>query len=79
MANLSKSTQPNPLVTELITITIPTTIYPKKIEEFPEWRIFLLKILSLPKIFDLNVFVVFGNCSSFDLLVTGLLVVQFCL
>ena len=66
MANLSKSTQTNPPVTELITITIPTTIYPKKLRNFQNGEFFYLKILSLPKIFDLNVFVVFGNCSSFD-------------
>ena len=36
--NHTKSTQPNPSITELITITIATTTYPKKIEEFPKWR-----------------------------------------
>lgn len=30
----------NPPITELVTITIATTTYSKKTEEFPKWRIF---------------------------------------
>ena len=67
MANHTKSSQPNPPITELITITITMTTYPKKkIEEFPKQRIFLLQTLSLQEIFDLNVFVVSRNCDGYD-------------
>ena len=42
-ANRTKSTQLKPTITELITITIPTTTYPKiKTREFSKWMIFLL-------------------------------------
>ena len=47
-ANHTKSTQLNPPITELITITIETTTYlEKKTSEFPKWRnFFTLDIVS---------------------------------
>ena len=72
-----KSIQPNPLISEFITITIATTTKKKKnwgisiLEEF-----FTLHIFS--KMFVLNV-CFSRNCKSYDLLVTRLCVAQFCL
>ena len=39
--------------------------------EFPKLRNFSLKILSPPKTFVLNVFVVFRNCNGYDLIGNG--------
>ena len=59
----TKSTQLNPPITELITITIATTTYleKRKLVNFKNGVIFSFFTLSLPEMFVQNVIVVYGN------------------
>lgn len=67
--NHTKSTQLNPPITKLTTITISATTYPKrKLGNFQNRGIFTSDALSTGDIFpkSISFFLFFGNCNGYD-------------